>query len=184
MDYLEHHGVKGQKWGVRRYQNPDGTLTVEGKRRVSTYAKPKSTENPYSKRRTVKIHKSVERLDAESDKLNKIQSVYGHESKQFKRQLKIQNNAAGAYTVATRDPTYTRVHDRQMVGQFLGGPVGQIVATVATKEGRRCIKEWQNRIDEVAITADFASQVRTQLGKDYIDEAWKSNKMPRRPDIY
>lgn len=31
--YLMHHGVKGQKWGVRRYQNPDGTLTAEGRRR-------------------------------------------------------------------------------------------------------------------------------------------------------
>ena len=31
-DYLMHHGVKGQKWGRRRYQNPDGTLTAEGKR--------------------------------------------------------------------------------------------------------------------------------------------------------
>lgn len=27
---LEHHGVKGQKWGLRRYQNPDGSLTPEG----------------------------------------------------------------------------------------------------------------------------------------------------------
>lgn len=32
---LWHHGIKGQKWGVRRYQNPDGTLTEEGKRRYS-----------------------------------------------------------------------------------------------------------------------------------------------------
>lgn len=32
--YLSHHGIKGQKWGVRRYQNPDGTLTAEGKRRA------------------------------------------------------------------------------------------------------------------------------------------------------
>lgn len=32
-DFLAHHGILGQKWGVRRYQNPDGTLTEEGKRR-------------------------------------------------------------------------------------------------------------------------------------------------------
>ena len=31
-NYLAHHGVKGQKWGVRRYQNPDGSLTAKGKR--------------------------------------------------------------------------------------------------------------------------------------------------------
>lgn len=31
--YLAHHGIKGQKWGVRRYQNSDGTLTEEGKKR-------------------------------------------------------------------------------------------------------------------------------------------------------
>lgn len=31
--YLYHHGIHGQKWGVRRYQNPDGTLTPEGKAR-------------------------------------------------------------------------------------------------------------------------------------------------------
>lgn len=29
--YLAHHGILGQKWGVRRYQNPDGTLTAEGR---------------------------------------------------------------------------------------------------------------------------------------------------------
>ena len=28
---LYHYGVKGQKWGIRRYQNPNGTLTEEGK---------------------------------------------------------------------------------------------------------------------------------------------------------
>lgn len=31
--FLAHHGIKGQKWGIRRFQNPDGTRTALGKRR-------------------------------------------------------------------------------------------------------------------------------------------------------
>lgn len=32
-DSLSHHGIEGQKWGIRRFQNKDGTLTAEGKER-------------------------------------------------------------------------------------------------------------------------------------------------------
>ena len=41
---LYHHGILGQKWGVRRYQNPDGSLTPEGKKR---YREDKQTLNDY-----------------------------------------------------------------------------------------------------------------------------------------
>lgn len=32
-EYLAHHGILGMKWGIRRYQNKDGTLTPEGRKR-------------------------------------------------------------------------------------------------------------------------------------------------------
>ena len=34
-NYLAHHGIKGQKWGIRRYQNSDGSLTPEGQKRYN-----------------------------------------------------------------------------------------------------------------------------------------------------
>lgn len=33
---LQHHGILGQKWGVRRYQNADGSLTNAGKKRMAS----------------------------------------------------------------------------------------------------------------------------------------------------
>ena len=33
MSDLRHHGIKGQKWGVRRFQNSDGSLTAAGRKR-------------------------------------------------------------------------------------------------------------------------------------------------------
>ena len=34
-DELRHHGIKGQRWGVRRFQEEDGSLTPAGKERYA-----------------------------------------------------------------------------------------------------------------------------------------------------
>lgn len=56
--YLAHHGVKGMKWGVRRYQNEDGTLTAAGKKRYKEdgkggYKKKSRYERTYEKYKTL-----------------------------------------------------------------------------------------------------------------------------------
>jgi hypothetical protein len=53
-DEIYHHGVKGMKWGVRRYQNADGSLTSAGKKRQARIEK---SDARYREKQMVKTAK-------------------------------------------------------------------------------------------------------------------------------
>lgn len=80
FNYLAHHGVKGQKWGIRRYQNADGSLTAEGKARYAGV-----TTLGQVKRRTNKLKREL---------LNEYREKHPNSTKEqtdeFKRNLKEQ----------------------------------------------------------------------------------------------
>lgn len=80
--YLSHHGIKGQQWGVRRFQNEDGTLTEEGRRRyLKGYDQVEKKADEDIKRAESQI------ADIEKNGWN-AKSAF---SKQFVKQLKAEN---------------------------------------------------------------------------------------------
>lgn len=65
MEYgIYHSGVKGMKWGVRRYQNKDGSLTPAGKKRYSNWSDDAKTAA------SIKTKGVKEMSNAELKKLN------------------------------------------------------------------------------------------------------------------
>ena len=86
MDYLEirelyHHGIKGQRWGIRRFQNEDGSLTPEGKQRyeVNTVTKIDRNGVTTKQQQMSKEGKKLYKQDLKDTKIAK-RSSFGNTS--------------------------------------------------------------------------------------------------------
>ena len=68
---LEHHGIKGQKWGVRRFQNKDGSRTAAGKKREKSNS-DEPAHDDYTKAHNSKSVKTMSDAELRS-RLNRLQ---------------------------------------------------------------------------------------------------------------
>lgn len=90
---LRHHGIKGQRWGIRRFQNRDGSLTSAGKKRRaddSDTDENKQKQEPRNK--TMKqmtneeLREKITRLEIEKEYINLMNQVHppkSHAGKKF-----------------------------------------------------------------------------------------------------
>lgn len=81
---LTHHGIKGMKWGRRRFQNADGSLTPAGRQRYA--------DNPKESRKTQRLKGDRDRLLEDANKADEKASSY--ESKGNTKKANLYRSAA------------------------------------------------------------------------------------------
>lgn len=78
-DYLEHYGIKGQKWGVRRFENADGALTEEGKKRYGL--SNGGAGNAKLEKKYEKSVKKLNKLREQTDQLGQAKKALEYDKK-------------------------------------------------------------------------------------------------------
>lgn len=79
-DEIKHHGIKGQKWGKRRFQNKDGSLTPEGKKRYGDGDSVGLQETKKLVDKTNEVARQTQRIS--EDKRNKKEKQAKKDSEQ------------------------------------------------------------------------------------------------------
>lgn len=127
-DELYHWGIKGMKWGVRRYQNKDGTLTSEGKKhysqdhedytRVHTKKSVREMSDSELNARINRLQKEqqYERLTASPRKLQKAIKIAGTTATALGTVMTLYNNGSNAMKLGK-----SIVESREFKNAVVGG---------------------------------------------------------------
>lgn len=115
---LYHHGIKGMKWGVRRYQNSDGSLTAVGQKRYARDAREKEFNKYDSSTKTYyKTSKKNGRSDLEADPKRYVKEDLSRTKKLADESVNLTRNLKTANDQAIKSKPKTRMDLSKMTDQ-------------------------------------------------------------------
>lgn len=162
QDYLYHHGVKGMKWGVRRYQNADGSLTDAGKKRQAQIgATLEKRGKAYQKRASIALNRQ-QKLQAKRvdkwrqyggdkyskmpEKEGKLFDKYVADTKMAEKMYEIRNAAIKDLSPEQIQKGRRYVNTSPILGYAIAGPIGMgIVSGTNESRASQYIKDYDQK---------------------------------------
>ena len=149
MDYLEirelyHHGIKGQRWGIRRFQNEDGTLTTAGKARYNedgTRKNPKDMSDEDLRRSSTRIQSehNYKRLIDEDRPAKRAAKTAIAGLVASGASFVATYSASRVYALATKDQSMTKGKSALLAAM---ASIGTTAGVVGGRIGQTNVKDW------------------------------------------
>lgn len=179
--YLAHHGIKGQKWGVRRFQNEDGTWTAAGKAHRNDGGDGQSVfkkmHDASVARNTKKVNKMYDKINSKWEKkANKLEAKgktakaavarefirYNNESRD--RQIKNFNESKSMVGLKAHD-----MFDAATGFRVIKGPGNQNMATMGARLTER-VNQFMIRNVDMGLTLDktLKNMASVDRGREYL----------------
>lgn len=186
--YISHYGIKGQKWGVRRFQNADGTWTSAGKER---YGSGESLNNwdKRAEKHAAAIKNSKTRIGKYAhNELAYINKNVGNHINDFKSSKTLGGKIGALAGFGSRASTHDAASDfYKRQGEYRTTKLGKHLSNVhefnAQHRGQANEKVYQakgvsKKVDK-AISGALSTRVKTIAGRERSTGAeWLSRNMP------
>lgn len=144
---LMHWGIKGMKWGVRRYQNKDGSLTPAGKKRYDKEMAKLKEEEKIAKNK-LRTQAKLNKLDEKRKEIEALKSgkpVAKSTKQHSKPSVKDMSDEELRQTVnrLLMEQQYAKLNPQQVsAGQkFVKKVMNDVVAPAATEVGKNVLKD-------------------------------------------